>query len=204
MTKALYVRTSTKDQDGAAQLHALKQAATARGWVDVREFVDLGVSGARARRPALDELRRAARHGNVDGVLVVGLDRLGRSLTDLLALLGELSSSGCAVASLREGIDLGTPAGRLQVQLLGAFAEFERALIQERVRAGMERARKEGTRSGRAIGRPRRRLDASVVGDALAHHGSVAAAARALGVPRATFQRAAQKGARQDGATAAP
>lgn len=192
--KAIYVRTSTKDQDGAAQLHALRLAASTRGWGDVREYVDLGVSGARAKRPALDKLRSDARHGHVDAVLVVGLDRLGRSLADLLALLGELSSSGCAVASLREGIDLGTPAGRLQVQLLGAFAEFERALIQERVRAGMQRARTEGTRSGRAIGRPRRRLDERAVEAALAQHGSVAAAARALGVPRATFQRAARKG----------
>lgn len=192
--KAIYVRTSTKDQDGAAQLHALRLAAAARGWGEVREYVDLGISGARAKRPDLDELRRDARHGRVDAVLVVGLDRLGRSLADLLALLGELSSSGCAVASLREGIDLGTPAGRLQVQLLGAFAEFERALIQERVRAGMQRARTEGTRSGRAIGRPRRRLDERAVEAALAQHGSVAAAARALGVPRATFQRAARKG----------
>jgi len=201
--KAIYVRTSTKDQDGAAQLHTLRLASSSRGWGEVREYVDLGVSGARAKRPALDELRRDARHGRVDAVLVVGLDRLGRSLADLLALLGELSSSGCAVASLREGIDLGTPAGRLQVQLLGAFAEFERALIQERVRAGMQRARTEGTRSGRAIGRPRRRIDGHAVEAALAQHGSVAAAARALGVPRATLQRAARKGVRETPSPAA-
>lgn len=191
--KALYVRTSTKDQDGAAQLHALRASAAQRGWGEVREFLDLGHSGAKAKRPALDELRREVRHGRVEAVLIVGLDRLGRTLSELLTLLSDLSAAGCAVVSLREGIDFSTPAGRLQVQLLGAFAEFERELTRERVMAGMLRARNEGTRSGRAVGRPRRQLDSTSVAAALQAHGTVAAAARALGVPRSTLQRA-QKG----------
>ncbi len=157
--RALYVRTSTTDQDGAAQLHALKRAADARGWLDVREFIDLGHSGAKASRPALDSLKRAARAGEAREVMVVGLDRLGRSLRDLLVLLDDLAAAGCSVVSLREGVDLSTPAGWLQVQILGALAEFERELIRERVRAGLDRARSAGTRSGRAIGRPRRQFD---------------------------------------------
>ena len=102
MTMALYIRTSTADQTGEAQLHALRRAAEARGWVDVKEFIDLGHSGAKAHRPALDRLRQAARAGEVRQVLVLALDRLGRSLRDLLLLLDDLAASGCSVISLRE------------------------------------------------------------------------------------------------------
>ena len=83
MTMALYIRTSTWDQLGEAQLNALRRAAEARGWVDVKEFIDLGHSGAKAHRPALDKLRDAAQAGEVRQVLVFALDRLGRSLRDL-------------------------------------------------------------------------------------------------------------------------
>lgn len=94
MTTALYLRTSTADQTGEAQLHALRRAAEAWGWVAVREFIDLGHSGAKASRPALDALRAAARKGEVRQVLVFALDRLGRSLRDLLLLLDDLAASG--------------------------------------------------------------------------------------------------------------
>ncbi|MEN9797305.1 MAG: hypothetical protein RL653_1001 [Pseudomonadota bacterium] len=189
--KALYVRTSTTDQDGAAQLHALKRAAEARGWLDVREFVDLGHSGAKASRPALDELKRAARAGEVGHVMVVGLDRLGRSLRDLLVLLDDLAAAGCSVVSLREGVDLSTPAGRLQVQILGALAEFERELIRERVRTGLDRARSKGTRTGRPIGRPRREVDVARVRELRAEGRSWRYIAQALKVPRRTVERLA-------------
>ena len=189
--KALYVRTSTTDQDGAAQLHALKRAAEARGWLDVREFVDLGHSGAKASRPALDELKRAARAGEVRQVMVVGLDRLGRSLRDLLVLLDDLAAAGCSVVSLREGVDLSTPAGRLQVQILGALAEFERELIRERVRAGLDRARSKGTRTGRPIGRPRREVDVVRALELRAEGRSWRSIAQALKVPRRTVERLA-------------
>lgn len=190
MAKALYVRTSTKDQDGEAQLYALRAEAAQRGWTDVAEFVDIGHSGAEASRPALDDLRIEAQFGRIDAVLIVAFDRLGRSLADLMGLLGELSAVGCAVVSLRERVDLGTPAGRFQVQLIGAVAEFEREMIRERVRAGIERAKAEGTRSGKPIGRPRRTVCIEAVRKAIAEHGSVSAASRALGIPRATVQRA--------------
>jgi DNA invertase Pin-like site-specific DNA recombinase len=149
-TAALYVRTSTVDQHGKAQLHTLRKVARARG-LRGKEYVDLGHSGAKASRPGLDLLRQDARRGEVSLVLVTALDRLGRSLTDLLHLLEELRAAGCVVVSLREGVDLGTPAGRLQVQLLGAIAEFERALAVERVHAGLAAARARG----QVLGRPR-------------------------------------------------
>lgn len=190
--KALYVRTSTKDQDGEAQLHALHAAAAQRGWTDVAEFVDIGHSGAKASRPALDDLRKEARFGRIDAVMIVAFDRLGRSLFDLIALLDELSSAGCSVVSLREPVDLETPAGRFQVQLIGAAAEFEREMIRERVQVGIERAKAEGTRSGKPIGRPRRTVCIEAVRKAIAEHGSVSAASRALGIPRATVQRVLQ------------
>ncbi len=188
--RALYVRTSTTDQDGAAQLHALKRAADARGWLDVREFIDLGQSGAKASRPQLDALKKAARAGAVREVMVVGLDRLGRSLRDLLVLLDDLAAAGCSVVSLREGVDLSTPAGRLQIQILGALAEFERELIRERVRAGLDRARANGTRSGRPIGRPRRAIDVSRARAMRAEGRSWREVAMALHAPRRTIERA--------------
>ncbi len=129
----------------------------------MREFVDIGHSGAKASRPALDELRGEVRSGEVREVMAYALDRLGRSLRDLLLLLDEVAAAGCAVVTIREGIDLSTPAGRLQVQILGALAEFEREVIRERVRSGLARAKEAGTRSGKAIGRPRRDLDVAAV-----------------------------------------
>lgn len=106
MKPAIYVRTSTSDQDGEAQLHALRRAAEARGWVKIPEFVDVGFSGTKASRPALDKLKKCARSGDVDVVLTFALDRLGRSLRDLLLLLDDLAAAGCMVVSLREAVDL--------------------------------------------------------------------------------------------------
>ena len=193
MTTALYVRTSTTDQDGQAQLHALRRAAEARGWSQTQEFIDLGHSGAKAHRPALDGLRSTARAGTVRQVLVFGLDRLGRSLRDLLVLLDELAAAGCVVVSLREAIDLGTPTGRLLVHLIAALAEFERELIRDRVRAGLARVKATGrTRSGKAIGRPRRTVDLEAV-EELRHAGrSWREIAVALKVPTRTLHRAWQ------------
>lgn len=188
---AIYIRTSTSDQDGAAQLHALSRAAEARGWTGVREFVDIGHSGAKASRPALDKLRAAVRLGEVREVMVAGLDRLGRSLRDLLLLLDELSAAGCAVISLREAVDLSTPTGRLLVHLIAALAEFERELIRERVRSGIARVKATGrTRSGRAVGRPRRAVDAVAVARLRAEGRSWRQVAQALKVPRRTAERA--------------
>ena len=195
---ATYRRTSTDMQDGAAQEYALAQAVTARGWpeAEVQSFEDIGVSGAGGvSRPGLNALKKAVVAGQVTQVMVVGLDRLGRSLRDLLLLLDEFSAAGCSVVSLREGVDLGTPAGKLQMQILGALAEFERSLIVSRVRGGIERARAKGTRSGRAIGRPRRDFDVERARAMRAEGRSWRAIAVAMKVPRRTLERVVSKAA---------
>jgi putative DNA-invertase from lambdoid prophage Rac len=145
---ALYARVSTLDQTSENQLAELRSYAGARGW-SVREFVDAGVCGARESRPALDDLLRAARRRQVDTLVCWRLDRLGRNLRHLILLLDELTAVGVGFVSLNEGIDTTTPAGRLQLHVLGAIAEFERERVRERVRAGLARARSHGQRLGR-------------------------------------------------------
>jgi DNA invertase Pin-like site-specific DNA recombinase len=126
--------------------------------------------------------------------MVVGLDRLGRSLRDLLVLLDELNAAGCAVISLREATDLTTPTGRLLVHSIAALAEFERELIRERVRAGIARVKATGTtRSGRPLGRPRRAVDADAVARLRAKGRSWRSIAQALKVPRRTLERSLAK-----------
>ena len=132
---------------------SLRRFAAARGWTAV-DYVDRGVSGAQDRRPALDHLVTDARRRRLDVVLCWRLDRLGRNLKHLITLLEDLQALGVAFVTLGEGIDTTTPAGRLQLHILGALAEFERARIQERVRAGLARAKAQGVR----LGRPRRRM----------------------------------------------
>jgi putative DNA-invertase from lambdoid prophage Rac len=145
---ALDARVSTLDQTCENQLAELRSYAGARGW-SVREFVDAGVSGAKESRPALDDLIRAARRRQVDTLVCWRLDRLGRNLRHLILLLDELTAVGVGFVSLNEGIDTTTPAGRLQLHVLGAIAEFERERVRERVRAGLARARAHGQRLGR-------------------------------------------------------
>ena len=154
----LYLRVSTKGngQDVENQHLALSAACEARGWHITEEFVDDGVSGAKGRdkRPQFDRLLKAATNRKIDVVAAWSVDRLGRSLQDLVAFLAELNAVGCDLYLERQAIDTTTPAGRALFQMLGVFAEFEREIIRERINAGMDRARKKGTKSGRAIGRP--------------------------------------------------
>jgi len=182
MTAAVYARVSTVDQEPENQLQELRRYVEARGWSAV-EYVDRGVSGAKDRRPALDQLVADARRRRFDVLVCWRLDRLGRSLKHLITLLDELQAVGVAFVSLAEGIDATTPAGKLQMHILGAIAEFERGRIVERVRAGLARAKAQGQR----LGRPRRAIDpervAAVAGLPLRE------AARRLGVPRSTLQR---------------
>lgn len=193
MRTALYVRTSTADQDGRAQLYALRKAAAARGERRPAEFVDLGHSGAKARRPALDRLRKSALAGDVCLVLVAALDRLGRNLGELVILVDDLAAAGCLVVSLREQLDLSTPAGRFMLHVCGAFAEFERGIIRARIESGLQRAREKGTRSGRPIGRPARAVDDETLQKVkkLRRAGqSWRQLARRFHVPRRTLERA--------------
>lgn len=183
MKIALYARVSTAEQTTDNQLFELRRYAEARQWTVVQEFIDQGVSGAKDSRPALDALMTAVRRRRVDAVAVWKLDRLGRSLRHLLLTLDELTTRGVAFVSLGEGIDTATAAGRLQLHVLGALAEFERERIRERTIA-VERAR----RAGKTLGRPRRQkpTDATI---ADVEGLSVREAARVLGVSRSTAQR---------------
>ncbi len=141
---ALYARVSTvrHGQDVGLQLDELRQVAAQRGFVVVQEFVDDGISGAKASRPALDRMMADAQAGRIDVVMVWKLDRLARSLAHLLEIVATLSAAHVSFVSLRDpGIYTTTPTGRLMLQIVGAFGEFERALVQERVRAGVERAK---------------------------------------------------------------
>ena len=137
-------------------------------------------SGAKDRRPALDRLVGDAKRRRFDVLVCWRLDRLGRNLKHLITLLEDLQALGIAFVSLGEGIDATTPAGKLQMHILGAIAEFERGRIQERVRAGLARARTQGKR----LGRPRKAPAAMTVPG-----GSVRAAARAWGVSKSTAAR---------------
>src|SRR3977135_572953 len=147
MRAAIYARVSTFDQEPENQLQELRRYVEARGWT-AAEYVDRGVSGAKDRRPALDRLLADARRRRFDVVVSWRLDRLGRNLRHLITLLEEFQALGIAFVSLNEGIDATTPAGKLQMHILGAIAEFERARIAERVKAGLQRARANGKRLG--------------------------------------------------------
>src|SRR6476659_5177439 len=150
MRCAIYARVSTADQTCDNQLLELRRYVEARGW-SVQEFVDSGVSGSTDKRPALDALIRDAKRRRFDVLVCWRLDRLGRNLRHLIRLLDELQALGVGFVTLNEGIDTSTPAGKLQLHILSAIAEFERSRIQERVVAGLARARAQG----RKLGRPR-------------------------------------------------
>jgi DNA invertase Pin-like site-specific DNA recombinase len=178
----VYARVSTTDQNPENQLAELRRYVAARGWTAV-EYVDRGVSGAKDRRPALDQLLTDAKRRRFDVLVCWRLDRLGRNLKHLITLLDELQALGVAFVSLAEGIDATTPAGKLQMHILGAIAEFERERIRERVLAGLRRARAQGQRLGRPKARvPVERLQA--VADL-----ALDDAARALDVSRSTLKR---------------
>jgi DNA invertase Pin-like site-specific DNA recombinase len=154
----LYLRISTKNgQTVDNQRQSLIEAiARRRGWVIAEEFVDDGISGAKGRdkRPAFDRLLKAVVRRKIDVVAAWSVDRLGRSLQDLIGFLGELNAAGVDLYLEKQAVDTTTPAGRALFQMLGVFAEFERAIIQERIHAGLARAREKGTKSGKPIGRP--------------------------------------------------
>jgi DNA invertase Pin-like site-specific DNA recombinase len=137
---AIYARVSTFDQEPENQLQELRRYTAARGWTS-HEFVDRGVSGAKDRRPALDALLRDAKRRRFDVVVCWRLDRLGRNLRHLVTLIEELNALGIAFVSLGEGIDCTTPGRETPASHPRGMAEFERARIQERVMAGLARAR---------------------------------------------------------------
>src|SRR5882724_5782542 len=150
---ALYVRASTDGQTVANQSRELEEAASRHGWQVVEVFADEGISGAKGRdqRPAFDRLCAGIARRDFDMVASWSVDRLGRSLQDLVGFLGEMNAKGVDLYLHQQGLDTSTPAGRAMFQMLGVFAEFERAMIRERVNAGLARARAQG----KTLGRPR-------------------------------------------------
>jgi putative DNA-invertase from lambdoid prophage Rac len=182
MRAAIYARVSTLEQEPENQLGELRQYALARRWTTV-EYVDKGISGAKDRRPDLDRLLADAKRRRFDVLVCWRLDRLGRNLKHLIVLLDELQVLGIAFVSLGEGIDATTPAGKLQMHILGAIAEFERERIRERILAGLHRARLQGKR----LGRPKTAIPV----DRLERLNGLTAvvAAERLGVSRSTVKR---------------
>ncbi|MGA8529986.1 MAG: recombinase family protein [Acidobacteriaceae bacterium] len=147
---ALYARVSTlHGQNPEMQLAELREYAVRRGWTVTGEYVDLGVSGSKESRPELNRMLEAAHAREFDAILCWKLDRLGRSLKHLVNTLADLQAYGVAFISLRDNLDLSTPSGRLMFHVVAAMAEFERALIRERVSAGIHAARHRGARIGR-------------------------------------------------------
>jgi DNA invertase Pin-like site-specific DNA recombinase len=180
-----YLRVSTADQSISLQMDGIRDYARARGFNLVEEYVDEGVSGAKARRPALDRLLADAHRRKFDVVLVWKLDRLGRSLSHLIRLVETLASLGVDLVSLGDsGLDTTGPSGRLIFHVIGAVAEFERDLIRERTRAGVAAARRRGKR----IGRPRTHVPVAQADLLIAAGQSVAEVARTLGLSRTTLR----------------
>jgi DNA invertase Pin-like site-specific DNA recombinase len=148
---ALYLRVSTADQTVENQRRELRAIAERHDWQVVAEFADEGISGTKGRdkRPGYDRLCKAIARKEFDMVAAWSVDRLGRSLQDLVGFLGELHAKGIDLYLHQQGLDTGTPAGKAMFQMMGVFAEFERSMIVERVKAGLSRARAQGRRLGR-------------------------------------------------------
>jgi DNA invertase Pin-like site-specific DNA recombinase len=150
---ALYARVSTDGQTVVNQERELREVAEAKGWEIVEVYRDNGVSGAKGRRErkGLDQALKEAVQGRYDVLAAWSVDRLRRSLQDLLHTVQELQGVGCDLYLHRQALDTRTPSGRAMFQMLGVFAEFERSMIVDRVKAGLERARHHGTKTGKCI-----------------------------------------------------
>ena len=185
---ALYARVSTDGQTTENQRRELRAAVERNGWTIAVEFIDHGISGAKGRRdrPQFDALLRAVARKEFDVVAAWSVDRLGRSLQDLVGFLSDLQSKKIDLYLHQQGLDTSTPAGKAMFQMLGVFAEFERAMTLERVMAGLARARAEG----KVFGRPK---VAGMLEDAiraeLAKGTGIKSTARAVGCGVGTVQR---------------
>ncbi len=158
---AIYTRVSTGGQTTANQLRELQAVAQRLGHRIVAEFTDKGISGAKGRdqRPGLNKLLEGVTRRDFDKVMAWSVDRLGRSLPDLLTFMGELKAKGVDLYLHQQSLDTSTPAGKAMFQMLGVFSEFEREIIRERVRSGLDRARAQGKVLGRRRNDDPKRLD---------------------------------------------
>lgn len=150
-TAAIYIRVSTDQQTTDNQRLELEKVAAKSGWQIVQVYEDAGISGSKGRdkRPALDAMLKAATKRKFDVMMAWSVDRLGRSLQDLVSTMNELNSVGVDMYLHQQAIDTGTPSGKALFQMCGVFAEFERAMIVERVNAGLSRAKQQGKVLGR-------------------------------------------------------
>jgi len=185
---AIYVRVSTDKQTVENQLRELRQIAVRRGWEVVEEYHDAGISGAKGReqRPGLDRMLKDASRRRFDVVMAWAIDRLGRSLIDLLSTIQDLQECGVDLYLDQQSIDTTTPTGKLMFQVTGAFAEFERSMIRQRVNAGLRRA----VEQGKQLGRPR--VSPAVEKRILSHLRKgigILKTAKTLGVGTGTVQR---------------
>jgi DNA invertase Pin-like site-specific DNA recombinase len=184
---ALYARVSTlAGQNPEMQLLELREYAARRGWVVIEEYVDQGVSRAKESRPALNRLMADAKQRKFDVVAVWKIDRFGRSLRHLVNSLAELENLGVSFVSLRDSIDLSSPSGVLMFQLIAAMSQFERSLIQERIRAGIRNARNKGRR----LGRPRLEVDTYRIARLRASGASLRFISQQLGISIGSVHRA--------------
>jgi DNA invertase Pin-like site-specific DNA recombinase len=185
---ALYLRVSTAEQTVENQQRELEAVAERHGWNVVAVFTDSGISGTKGRekRPGYDRLCHGIARREFDLVAAWSVDRLGRSLQNLVAFLGELHAKGVDLYLHQQGLDTSTPAGKAMFQMLGVFSEFERAMIVERVKSGLSRARSQGKRLGR------RPVSADVIERIkaqLAAGAGILKTAKALGVGTGTVHR---------------
>src|SRR5712692_1842963 len=182
---ALYARVSTAiGQSPEMQLTELREYTSRRGWEVFSEYVDHGISGSKESRPELNRLMADAHMRHFDVVLCWKVDRFGRSLRHLVNALADLDAYGVAFVSLRDNLDLSTPSGRLMFQIIGAMAEFERSLIQERVRAGLRNA----ILNGKTLGRPRRIVNGDQMARLREQGASLREIARAVGASAGTVR----------------
>jgi DNA invertase Pin-like site-specific DNA recombinase len=189
---AIYARVSTLvGQSPQMQLDVLREFAGRRELEVVAEFVDHGASGARARRPALDDLMDSARKRTLDVVLVYRFDRFARSVRHLVAALDEFDSLGVDFVSYSESLDTSTPMGRAMFSIIGALAELERRIVVERSVEGQRRARARG----KHVGRPRRPVDEARILQLCADGRSLRAIARDTGVSRTVVTRVVHEAA---------
>jgi DNA invertase Pin-like site-specific DNA recombinase len=186
---AIYGRVSTQEQNVDMQVAELTDYAERRGWQLVGQYLDCGVSGAKGSRPALNRLMADAKQRQFDVVAVWKLDRFGRSVVHVVVALAELEALGITFVSLKDNLDLSTPSGRFMFQIVAAFAELERAMIQERVRAGLQNARRKGKR----LGRPPAVVDRARIARLRATGASLRAIAGQIGVSVATIHKVLQE-----------
>lgn len=184
MRIVIYARVSTKDQSCDLQLRDLRSYCVARGFSLLREYVDVGESGAKDSRPQLNELMAAARKRQLDAVIVWRFDRFARSTKHLLLALEEFRSLGIQFISYQESIDTSSPLGQALFTIVSAVAQLERDLIRERVSAGIRNARA----SGKQLGRPRRVVNHDEVRRLRADGASIRQIAKKLGVGYGTVR----------------